>query len=165
MRDSSDVERWCHGLTKKAIIKDLNLFVLCYRRTIQAKSSEAEVGDICGEISQNEGRWTFSLRIKKHPRAWQSLNDEVMRGDIDEKGEISYSFKRTWESRILTVAAPCLVAFIVFLGLFIPVFRTAIPGLIPATILFVFNFIKPKKRRQALKDCFMRLVDCSNNEQ
>ena len=132
---------------------------------MQLDSFEAEVGDIHGGIYQISGFWQFSLHIKKSPRGWQSFNDECLFGNIDENGNVTYFFKKTWGTRILTIIAPIFVAVICLLSLVIPVFQSALWGLIPAAFLFSFNFIKPKKRRQILKDFLMHLVDYSNNKQ
>ena len=146
-------------------VKSLDTFIFHFRRTVQPDCSQAEIGDIYGGVYQEKALLQFSLCVKKPPRGWGSLNHESLRGDIDESGNVTYYFKRTWEARILTVIAPILVVLICHLGLVTPVFLTALWGLIPAAFLFAFNFIKPKKRRQILTDRLMCLIDASNNRQ
>ena len=81
----------------------------------------------------------------------------------DENGNINYAFKRDIESMIFTVFAPIfMLIFGCGLGAGILQIYEMLLWAIPATALFFCNLIKPKKQREDLLDCLLRLVELSN---
>lgn len=100
---------------------------------------------------------------KKAARSVKIIAHDMLVAKIDDEGNIDYAFKRDIESMIFTVFAPIfMLIFGCGLGAGILRIYEMLLWAIPAAALFFCNLIKPKKQREDLLDCLLRLVELSN---
>ncbi len=99
---------------------------------------------------------------KKAPRSFKIFAHDMLVSKIDENGNVNYTFKRDTESAIFTIFVP-LFALIFGCGLGAGILKIyeMILWIIPAAALFLCNLIKPKKQREDLLDCLLRMIELS----
>jgi len=142
-----------------SIIKaDKEKLAVAFKKYLPANSSEIELGVNYGYMDGNEIR----IYTKKAPRSFKIFAHDMLAAKIDEDGNIEYTFKRDTESAIFTIFAPLFILiFGCGLGAGILKIYEMLLWLIPAAALFLCNLIKPKKQREDLLDCLLRMIELS----
>lgn len=132
-----------------------------FEKYLPDHSSDIEIGSNYGYMDENEIR----IFTKKAPRSCKILAHDMLTAKIDESGNIEYTFKRDTESVIFTIIAP-IFALIFGCGLgagILKIYEMLI-WVIPAGALLLCNLIKPKKQREELLDCLLRMIELSEKK-
>ena len=130
-----------------------------FEKYLPNRPNDVEIGANYGYMEGNEIR----IYSKKAARSVKIIAHDMLVAKIDDTGNIDYAFKRDIESMIFTVFAPIfMLIFGCVLGAGILRIYEMLLWAIPATALFFCNLIKPKKQREDLLDCLLRLVELSN---
>lgn len=129
-----------------------------FKKYLPTNSNEIELGANYGYMDGNK----IQIFTKKAPRSFKIFAHDMLAAKIDEDGNIEYTFKRDMESAIFTILFP-LFALIFGCGLGAGILKIyeMLLWVIPAAVLFLCNLIKPKKQREDLLDCLLRMIELS----
>ncbi len=143
----------------KSLRADKEKLRQAFEKYLPNRPNDVEIGESYGYINGNEIR----IYSKKSARSFKIIAHDMLVAKIDEDGNINYAFKRDIESMIFTVFAPIfMLIFGCGLGAGILQIYEMLLWAIPAVALFLCNLIKPKKQREDLLDCLLRLTELSN---
>lgn len=132
-----------------------------FEKYLPPQPNDIEIGECYGYINQNEIR-IFS---KKAPRSIKIFAHDMLVAKIEESGNIDYIFKRDTESMIFTIIAPLfMLIFGCGLGAMILKIHEMLLWAIPAAAFLLCNLIKPKKQREDLLDCLLRMIELSEKQ-
>ena len=132
-----------------------------FEKYLPTRPSDVEIGENYGYINQNEIR-IFS---KKASRSIKIFAHDMLVAKIDESGNIDYTFKRDTESMIFTIIAPLfMLIFGCILGALILKIYEMLLWAIPAAAFLLCNLIKPKKQREDLLDCLLRMIELAEKQ-
>lgn len=142
----------------RTIKADKEKLAVAFKKFLPDNSSEIEIGANYGYMDGNEIR----IFTKKAPRSFNIFAHDMLVAKIDEDGTIEYTFKRDMESAIFTILLP-LFALIFGCGLGAGILKIyeMLLWVIPSAALFLCNLIKPKKQREDLLDCLLRMIELS----
>ncbi|MBQ1195941.1 MAG: hypothetical protein IIX44_06840 [Clostridia bacterium] len=130
-----------------------------FEKYLPNRPNDVEIGANYGHMEGNEIR----IYSKKAARSFKIFAHDMLVAKIDDEGNIDYAFKRDIESMIFTVFAPIfMLIFGCGLGAGILQIYEMLLWAIPAAAFLLCNLIKPKKQREDLLDCLLRLVELSN---
>lgn len=142
----------------KIINVDKEKLAKAFEKRLPTNSSNLEIGEHYGYIKDSEIR----IFTKKAPRSFKILAHDMLVAKIDADGNVDYTFKRDMESTIFTIFAPVfMLVFGCGLGAGILKIYEMLLWIVPAAALLLCNLIKPKKQREDLLDCLLRMVELS----
>ena len=132
-----------------------------FEKYLPPRPNDIEIGECYGYINQNEIR----IYTKKAPRSIKIFAHDMLVAKIEESGNIDYTFKRDTESMIFTIIAPLfMLIFGCGLGAMILKIYEMLLWAIPATAFLLCHLIKPKKQREDLLDCLLRMIELSEKQ-
>ena len=132
-----------------------------FEKHLPTRPSDIEIGECYGYINQNEIR----IYTKKAPRSIKIFAHDMLVAKIEESGSIDYTFKRDTESMIFTIIAPLfMLIFGCGLGAMILKIDEMLLWAIPAAAFLLCNLIKPKKQREDLLDCLLRMIELAEKQ-
>ena len=132
-----------------------------FEKYLPKTSAEVEYGEAYGYVSKNE----FHIHTRTPARYFRNFAKDRLFVTVDDDGQVEYRFARDIESVLLTLLAPnLLVMGSVLMSTTLDDPTTGLICLPFALILFLLNFIKPKKQREDLLDCLLRMIELSEKK-
>ena len=145
----------------KSLRADKEKLRQAFEKYLPKRPNDVEIGENYGYIDGNQIR----IYSKKAARSVKIIAHDMLVAKIDENGIINYAFKRDIESMIFTVFAPIfMLIFGCGLGAMILKIYEMLLWAIPAAAFLLCNLIKPKKQREDLLDCLLRMIELSEKQ-
>ena len=132
-----------------------------FEKYLPKTAAEVEYGEAYGYVSKNE----FHIHTRTPARCFRNLIKDRLIVTVDDEGQVEYCFARDIESVLLTLLAPnLLVMGSILMSTTLDDPTTGLICLPFALILFLLYFIKPKKQREDLLDCLLRMTELSEKK-
>lgn len=149
------------GKYKLNIKADREKLIRAFDKYLPKVGTNVEYGEAYGYVLKNE----FRIHTKTPARNFRNFAKDRLIVTVDDEGQVEYTFARDIESILLTLMGPNLL--VMASTLMSTMLDDPTSGLIClpfALILYFFNFIKPKKQREDLLDCLLRMIELSETK-